>query len=231
MRFDHLTSLIQTPQWLQHPLAPSTNTLGSGFDWDRVRHFLCMKHKSMGAVLTVHQTPATKHFSWYSCYDDKFKCARLEVPMDWTGTSAQANKTVELAVIKVEATVPIADPSYGGAVVLNPGKPVEHNDLRDVADGGALQEDQEAPELVKSFEAAIMSGRFCLPDQRRPEPSNGSVRRPRMPIQPGTDALSALRRYRLRPTQREQFSAIDSVLSRPISFSGGEDRGRGLWLH
>lgn len=43
--------------------------------------------------------------------------------MDWTGTSEQADKTVELAVIKVEATVPVTDPSYGGAVVLNPGGP------------------------------------------------------------------------------------------------------------
>jgi len=41
--------------------------------------------------------------------------------MDWQGTSGEANKTVELAVVKVEATVPVTDPSYGGAVVLNPG--------------------------------------------------------------------------------------------------------------
>jgi hypothetical protein len=41
--------------------------------------------------------------------------------MDWTGGSAEANKTVDLAVIKVEATVPITDPTYGGTVVLNPG--------------------------------------------------------------------------------------------------------------
>ena len=41
--------------------------------------------------------------------------------MDWRGTSGEANKTVELAVVKVEATVPVTDPSYGGAVVLNPG--------------------------------------------------------------------------------------------------------------
>ena len=42
--------------------------------------------------------------------------------MDWVGTSDEEDKTVELAVIKVEATVPVTDPSYGGAVVLNPGK-------------------------------------------------------------------------------------------------------------
>lgn len=51
--------------------------------------------------------------------------------MDWTGTSEQANKTVELALIKVEATVPVTDPSYGGAVVLNPGS------LRFAAAGGS----------------------------------------------------------------------------------------------
>lgn len=41
--------------------------------------------------------------------------------MDWQGTSAEASKTVELAVIKLEATVKVVEPTYGGAVVLNPG--------------------------------------------------------------------------------------------------------------
>ena len=42
--------------------------------------------------------------------------------MDWQGDSTEANQTVEVAVIKVEAIVPVTDPSYGGAVVLNPGE-------------------------------------------------------------------------------------------------------------
>lgn len=42
--------------------------------------------------------------------------------MDWHHNSAEASKTVELAIIKVEATVPVTDPTYGGAVVLNPGR-------------------------------------------------------------------------------------------------------------
>ena len=62
-----------------------------------------------------------EHFEWQSCFGD-FQCARLQVPMDWQGDSAEANQTVELAVIKVEATVPVTDSSYGGAVVLNPGE-------------------------------------------------------------------------------------------------------------
>lgn len=43
--------------------------------------------------------------------------------MDWQGTTFEADRTVEIAVIKVEATVPVTDPTYGGAVVLNPGGP------------------------------------------------------------------------------------------------------------
>jgi hypothetical protein len=43
--------------------------------------------------------------------------------MDWQGHSSEANKTVGIAIIKVEATVPVTDPSYGGAIVLNPGGP------------------------------------------------------------------------------------------------------------
>ncbi|OQO10087.1 hypothetical protein B0A48_04443 [Cryoendolithus antarcticus] len=65
--------------------------------------------------------PSTS-FKWHDCFGD-FKCARLQVPMDWQGHSDEANKTVELAVIKVEATVSVTDPTYGGAVILNPGGP------------------------------------------------------------------------------------------------------------
>ena len=41
--------------------------------------------------------------------------------MDWQNTSSETSETVDLAVIKVDATVPVTDPNYGGAVVLNPG--------------------------------------------------------------------------------------------------------------
>ena len=42
--------------------------------------------------------------------------------MDWQGSSSEHDKLVDIAVVKVEATVPVTDPTYGGAVVLNPGK-------------------------------------------------------------------------------------------------------------
>lgn len=43
--------------------------------------------------------------------------------MDWTGADPNENRTVEIAVVKLEATVPVTDQKYGGAVVLNPGGP------------------------------------------------------------------------------------------------------------
>ena len=49
------------------------------------------------------------------------QCARLQVPLDWTDLND--SRTVELAVIRVPATVPITDPRYGGAVIINPGGP------------------------------------------------------------------------------------------------------------
>ncbi|KAK5125923.1 hypothetical protein LTR85_011278 [Meristemomyces frigidus] len=105
MYFARLTNfLLPSSSWLQSqiPFASSGLDAPHDFDWNKV-------------------TPS-KHVEWQPCYGD-FKCARLRVPMDWTGTSNEADKTVDLAVIKVEATVPITDPTYGGAVVLNPGGP------------------------------------------------------------------------------------------------------------
>lgn len=66
------------------------------------------------------QVSAHEDLVWHTCYDN-FKCSRLRVPMDWHETSSEKDKTVELALVKVEATVPVTDRRYGGAVVLNPG--------------------------------------------------------------------------------------------------------------
>ncbi|TKA78278.1 hypothetical protein B0A55_04752 [Friedmanniomyces simplex] len=108
MYFDRLSSLfLQSSAWLegQIPLSsPFTSAAVPSHDflWDDI-------------------TPS-KHFVWHPCFGD-FECARLQVPMDWQGTSTEANKTVDLGVVKVEAMVPVTDPKYGGAVVMNPGGP------------------------------------------------------------------------------------------------------------
>ena len=71
------------------------------FDWDMV--------------------PTRPFLDYVDCYDDEYKCARLELPMDYWNGSTDA--TVSIAVIRKPAVVPITHPQYGGAVLHNPGGP------------------------------------------------------------------------------------------------------------
>jgi hypothetical protein len=57
---------------------------------------------------------------YHDCFGG-FQCARLQVPLDWNAEEGTDNRTAEIALIKVPATVPVTDSRYGGAVVLNPG--------------------------------------------------------------------------------------------------------------
>ncbi|KAK1518023.1 uncharacterized protein CCOS01_12280 [Colletotrichum costaricense] len=70
------------------------------FDWDTI-------------------TPARK-LEYHPCYKD-YQCARLSVPLDWLDETNE--HTVSLAIIKLPATVPDDDPSFGGTVFTNPGGP------------------------------------------------------------------------------------------------------------
>lgn len=54
------------------------------------------------------------------CYGS-FECARLEVPLDWSNLSNPYHVT--LAIIRLPAVVDIADESFGGTIVINPGGP------------------------------------------------------------------------------------------------------------
>ena len=74
---------------------------------------------------------ATASFSWdklepsrsleYSDCGGDFQCARLAVPMDYNKTS-EHDRNFVLAVVRIPAKVPVDDPRYGGAVLINPGE-------------------------------------------------------------------------------------------------------------
>ena len=88
------------------------------------------------ATSTSRQTSTS--FSWaaiepsrtlqyHPCYDG-FRCARLQVPLDWTATNTTKNSTstrawVVIAIISLPASVAEDDKSFGGTIIINPGGP------------------------------------------------------------------------------------------------------------
>ncbi|KAF6819883.1 hypothetical protein CPLU01_12895 [Colletotrichum plurivorum] len=65
-------------------------------------------------------TKPTKDLQYHDC-GGGFQCARLEVPLDWSDPSK--NATAAIAIVKLPATVPDDDPTFGGSILLNPGGP------------------------------------------------------------------------------------------------------------
>ncbi|KAF6804851.1 hypothetical protein CPLU01_16030 [Colletotrichum plurivorum] len=82
------------------PLAARTSDNTTGFSW--------------------LETKPTKDLQYRDC-GGGFLCARLEVPLDWSNPSK--NATAAIGIVKLPATVPDDDPTFGGSVLLNPGGP------------------------------------------------------------------------------------------------------------
>lgn len=61
---------------------------------------------------------AEPNLIYHDCYD-KFKCARLEVPLDWLNASDHRRATIP--ILTLPATVPTNDTSFAGTA--NPGGP------------------------------------------------------------------------------------------------------------
>ncbi|KAF2757953.1 alpha/beta-hydrolase [Pseudovirgaria hyperparasitica] len=71
---------------------------------------------------SIHPTP---DLQYHDCYTT-FKCARLQVPLDWSldaPTNLTTNTSFAIAIVTLPATVPATDPSFGGTIVTNPGGP------------------------------------------------------------------------------------------------------------
>ncbi|KAH0344277.1 hypothetical protein KCU81_g4840, partial [Aureobasidium melanogenum] len=106
MLFDKASALLLANSGLlpsRHVINPlQTANLGRVFDWKN---------------MTAHES-----LVYHTCYG-RFQCAKLQVPMDWTAQKGVDNRTVQIALIKLPAPVPVTDSRYGGAVVLNPGGP------------------------------------------------------------------------------------------------------------
>lgn len=64
-------------------------------------------------------TPSAK-LTYWPCFK-QFLCARLLLPLDWLNKNT--TDTVSIAMVKLPAAVPQDDPTFGGALLSNPGGP------------------------------------------------------------------------------------------------------------
>ncbi|KXX73962.1 Tripeptidyl aminopeptidase [Madurella mycetomatis] len=69
----------------------------------------------------------SKDLHYHPCYGS-FRCARLQVPLDWTTVDTVSNRNsssawATIAIISLPASVPETDSSFGGTVIMNPGGP------------------------------------------------------------------------------------------------------------
>ncbi|EEY16959.1 conserved hypothetical protein [Verticillium alfalfae VaMs.102] len=68
----------------------------------------------------------SRSLQYHDCYD-RFKCARLKVPLDWTTANsskcASSSRWAAIGIVTLPASVPETDPSFGGTILINPGGP------------------------------------------------------------------------------------------------------------
>ncbi|KAK3372963.1 TAP-like protein-domain-containing protein [Lasiosphaeria ovina] len=64
----------------------------------------------------------SRDLQYHDCYNG-YRCARLEVPLDWTNTDNTFSSGVAIGIATLPAVVPDTNPSFGGTVLVNPGGP------------------------------------------------------------------------------------------------------------
>ena len=95
------------------------------------------------------------------CYGE-FECARVLMPLDWLAPHS-TNETVAIAVLKVPATVPITDESFGGTVMVNPGGPGDSGVVHMLKNGRYIQTMVDANKHYEVLSFDIRGVAFSTP--------------------------------------------------------------------
>ncbi|KAL4784990.1 TAP-like protein-domain-containing protein [Aspergillus varians] len=77
--------------------------------------------KLPASLFSWSQITPSQALDYHECFGG-FQCARLDVPMDYHRLDGQGTR-MAIAVTRLPAKVPVTDPRYGGAIVINPGGP------------------------------------------------------------------------------------------------------------
>ncbi|KAI5362847.1 Putative alpha/beta hydrolase-1, peptidase S33 tripeptidyl aminopeptidase-like protein [Septoria linicola] len=100
---------------------------------------------------------ASSELKYTSCYDG-LECARLDVPLDWNDSNNAGR--VAIAVARLPAKVPVTDPRYGGAIIINPGGPGESGIDEVIDRGRAIQV------IVDAASPPVVGGKLSEVDSR-----------------------------------------------------------------
>lgn len=138
-------------------------TFNRTMPWERETYRKERKAKIKNAIFQWKDIEPSTSLKYAPCFSS-FLCARLSVPLNWNSSFQDDNDNdsarAAVAVIKLPAKVPVTDPRYGGAIIVNPGGPGESGVYQVLSDGMSLQALVDSDEAMTNASAAAEQAKY-----------------------------------------------------------------------
>ncbi|KAL2410845.1 hypothetical protein ABEF95_010793 [Exophiala dermatitidis] len=112
-----IAALVTVLLWDCYSLAPRAFTFPRG---NKPSESATDNERANTTTFRWSSLTPSRDLQYHDCFNG-FQCARLDLPMDYH--SENSPDRVALAIIRKPAKVPVSDPRYGGAILVNPGGP------------------------------------------------------------------------------------------------------------